>query len=152
MSSGDSILHSAASIGIRDGLAALLPGRFDDQSERTGIRVLVVVLSLVAFYFAVVSSVSLVDLLLAAYGGVAQIMPPVLAALYWRRATGAGAIAGLVGGLAVNVLFLTHPELKPIAGLHEGIYGLAVNVPLLLGVSLATRPDPEELVRKYVDA
>jgi solute:Na+ symporter, SSS family len=152
MSSGDSILHSAASIGIRDGLAALMPGRLDDRAERTAIRVLVVALSLVAFYFAVVSSVSLVDLLLGAYGGVAQIMPPVLAALYWRRATGAGAIAGLVGGLAVNVLFLVRPELKPIAGLHEGIYGLAVNVPLLVGVSLATRPEPEELVESFVEA
>ncbi|HVS14161.1 MAG TPA: sodium:solute symporter family protein [Thermoanaerobaculia bacterium] len=152
MSSGDSILHSAASIGIRDGLAALLPGRLDDRAERAGIRLLVVALSLVAFYFAVVSRVSLVDLLLGAYGGVAQIMPPVLAALYWRRATGAGAIAGLVGGLAVNVLFLVRPELKPIAGLHEGIYGLAVNVPLLVGVSLATRREPAELVDSFVEA
>jgi len=152
MSSGDSILHSAASIGVRDGMAALLPGRLDDRSERLWIRVLVVVLSLVAFFFAVRSEVSLVALLLAAYGGVAQIMPPVLAALYWRRATGAGAIAGLTVGLAINVLFLVRPELKPFPGLHEGIYGLLVNVPLLIGVSLATRPDPEELVDSFLDA
>jgi solute:Na+ symporter, SSS family len=95
---------------------------------------------------------SLVDLLLGANGGVAQIMSPVLAALDWRRATGVGAIAGLVGGLVVNVLFLVRPELRPIAGLHEGVYGLAVNVPLLVGVSLATRPEPEELVESFVEA
>jgi len=152
MSSGDAILHSAASIGIRDGLKPLLPGGLGDRAERLAIRLAAVAISLVAFYFAVVSEVSLVALLLGAYGGVAQIMPPVLAALYWRRATGAGAIAGLTVGLAINVLFLVRPELKPFPGLHEGIYGLLVNVPLLIGVSLATRPDPEELVDSFLDA
>ena len=71
-------------------------------SPRPAIRILVVLLSLVAFYFAVVAKFSLVSLLLAAYGGVAQIMPPVLAAFYWRRATRAGALGGLLVGLLVN--------------------------------------------------
>ena len=98
MSSGDSILHSAASIGIRDGLRQVAPARFEadggDERERFAIRVLVVALALVAYYFAVVSQVSLVSLLLAAYGGVAQILPPILAAFYWTRATRAGAVSG----------------------------------------------------------
>ena len=106
----------------------------------------------VAFYFAVASEVSLVALLLGAYGGVAQIFPPVAAALYWPRATGKGALAGLLAGLAVNTLFLGYPELAPIAGVHEGVWGLAVNVPVLVAVSLVTRRHDAAHVRAYMEA
>jgi len=152
MSSGDSILHAAASIGVCDGVAKLWPGPLDDRRERRWIRFLVVVISGIAFYFAIYSEISLVALLLAAYGGVAQILPPVLAAFYWPRATGKGALAGLAAGLAVNVFFLDFPEAAPIGGLHEGIYGLAANVLVLVTVSLMTRPDPAERVRAYLEA
>ncbi len=155
MSSGDAILHSAASIAVRDGLKPLLGlrgGSLGDRAERLAIRLAAVAISLVAFYFAVASEVSLVALLLGAYGGVAQIFPPVAAALYWPRATGKGALAGLVAGLAVNTLFLRHPELAPIVGVHEGVWGLAVNVPVLVAVSLLTRRHDPEHVRAYAEA
>lgn len=156
MSSGDAILHSAASIGVRDGLKPLLAlrggGGLTDRAERLAIRMAAVAISVVAFYFAVASEVSLVALLLGAYGGVAQILPPVAAALYWPRATGKGALAGLIAGLAVNTLFLRHPELSPIAGVHEGVWGLAVNVPVLVAVSLLTRRHDAEHVRAYTEA
>ena len=149
MSSGDTMLHAAASIGVRDGLVRAFPGEWSDRSQTTAIRVLVVLLALVAFYFAVAANFSLVSLLLAAYGGVAQIMPAVLAAFYWRRATRAGALGGLLIGLLVNCTFLVIDG--PITGLHEGAYGLAANVLTLVVVSLATRPDPPEIVDLYVD-
>lgn len=154
MSSGDSILHSAASIGIRDGVAQLRSRPMDDRQQRTGIRFLVVLIWAIAFYYAVFSESSLVDLLLAAYGGVAQIFPIMFAAFYWPRATGPGALAGLAGGLAVNTLFLKMPELAPapLAGMHEGVFGLAVNIPLLVVVSLLTQPDEDEVVRPFVEA
>ena len=149
MSSGDSILHAAASVGVRDGLKPLVPG-LGDERERTLIRVLVVVLSLVAFYFAVVSKTSIVGLLLAAYGGVAQIFPLVFAAFYWPRATRLGALAGLAAGIGVNTLFLLRPDLSPIPGLHEGLWGLGANVTVLVGVSLLTSPEPEERLAPYL--
>ncbi|MCP3959849.1 MAG: sodium:solute symporter family protein [bacterium] len=153
MSSGDSILHSAASIGVCDGLAKIAPGVFkDDRLERLVIRILVVVLAAIAYYFAVGTEVSLVALLLGAYGGVAQIFPLMFAAFYWPRATGAGALAGLLTGIAVNTLFLVRPDLSPIPGMHEGIWGLAANVPVFVAVSLMTRPQATERVRTYVEA
>lgn len=149
MSSGDSILHSAASIGVRDGLAARAKP-LTDKTEQLLIRLLVVVLSLVAFYYAVFSEASIVGLLLASYGGVAQIFPLMFAAFYWPRATGKGALTGLMAGVGVNVFFLKMPHLKPVADLHEGIYGLVVNVIVLVVVSLLTRPQNEERVRDFV--
>jgi SSS family solute:Na+ symporter len=152
MSSGDSILHSAASIGVRDGLAQAFPGRFNERNERAWIRGFVVLLSLVAFYFAVASEISLVALLLGAYGGVAQIFPLMFGAFYWPRANGTGAVAGLISGLTANTFFMLHPEQSPVPGIHEGIWGLMVNVTVFVAVSLLTTPNDAERVRAHVEA
>lgn len=152
MSSGDAILHSAASIGIRDGLSLFLPDHLaTDKKQRFYIRILVIVISLVAYYFAVISDVPIVNLLLGSYGGVAQIFPLVFCMFYWKRANGAGALSGLLGGVAVTVFFLLYPDLRPVP-LHEGIYGLIANIILLVGVSLATDPESSERVERYANA
>ena len=150
MSSGDSILHAAASIGVRDGVAKMT--KLDDRHERMWIRCLVVGLWGIAFYFAVGTEASLVALLLGAYGGVAQIFPLAFAAFYWPRATGAGALAGLVAGISVSSFFLVRPDLSPIPGMHEGIWGLVANVTALVTVSLLNTPQSAERVRAYVEA
>jgi len=149
MSSGDAILHSAASIGLRDGIRPLWPRAMSDATQRTWIRSLVLIVSAVAYYFAVVSDVSIVQLLLGAYGGVAQIFPLIFAAFYWPRATGAGALAGLVAGLAVNMLFLVVPELRPLP-LHEGVYGLVANLAAFVPVSVLTAPHDRDRLSHYV--
>jgi solute:Na+ symporter, SSS family len=150
MSSGDAILHAAASIGVRDGVARFRPD-LGDEAQRSLIRIFVVVMALVAYYFAVVSKVSIVALLLAAYGGVAQIFPLVFAAFYWPRATGKGALAGLVAGILVSTVFQFFPSLRPVP-LHPGVFGLVVNVLTFVAVSSITRPEPPEVVRAYLDA
>lgn len=152
MSSGDAILHSAASIGIRDGIAKFLPDHYrTDRHQRNMIRILVILISLIAYYFAVISEVPIVNLLLGSYGGVAQIFPLVFCMFYWRRANRWGALSGLVGGIAVTLLFLFNPEWRPFP-LHEGVYGLIVNIILLTGISLLTTPEEEQRVQKYRNA
>ena len=148
MSTGDAILHAAASIGIRDGVR-LLPGvKLDDSGQRFWIRVLIFVIGAVAYYFAVISDVEIVQLLLGSYGGVAQIFPLIFAAFYWPRATGKGALAALVAGLAVNMFFLQFPALKPFP-MHEGIYGLIANIVVFISISLWTTPEPWATLRYY---
>ncbi len=152
MSSGDAILHSAASIGVRDGLSHILPAEWHtDKKERNLIRLLVIIISLIAYYFAVISDVPIVNLLLGSYGGVAQIFPLVLCMFYWKRATGYGAIAGLLGGVLTTIFFLLYPELRPFP-IHEGIYGLLINIGLLVTVSLSTEPESKERIERYLNA
>ncbi len=148
MSSGDAILHAAASIGLRDGIKPLLAAPMTDTRQRQWIRGLVVATSATAYYFAVFSEVGIVALLLGAYGGVAQIFPLVFAAFYWPRATGAGALAGLLAGIGVNTLFLVASHLRPFP-LHEGVYGLAANIAVFLTVSLLTPPHDRDRLRAY---
>jgi len=139
MSSGDTILHAAASIFIRDGVQKACGSRLTEKQEYNSILASVVVVSGVAYYFAVFSDLSLITIFSAAYGGVAQVMPVLIAAFYWPRATASGAIAGLLGGIAVNIFFMLNPETK-IVPVHEGIFGLLANVFLLVSVSYLSPP------------
>jgi SSS family solute:Na+ symporter len=105
---------------------------------------------LIAYYFAVFSETDIVSLLLGAYGGIAQMFPLVFAMFYWPRANGKGALAGLIGGIVVTLFFLYNPEFKPLP-MHEGIYGLIVNLALLIGISLATEPEDRERIERYTE-
>jgi SSS family solute:Na+ symporter len=139
-------------VGVRDGLAKFLPPHLNtDERQRQYIRLLVIIISLTAYYFAVISDVPIVTLLLGSYGGVAQIFPLVFCMFYWRRATGIAAVAALAGGILTTVLFLLYPELRPVP-LHEGIYGLLVNIILLTNISLATKPESKERIDRYLKA
>lgn len=147
MSTGDALMHAAGSVAVEDGIRPFV--ELDDRQQRILMRVIVVVVGLVAYYGAVDESSSLVQLLLTSYGIIAQIAPTIVAALYWRRATTAGALSGLVAGSVASVFFYLNPELRPWE-LHEGILGLLVHIPVLVAISLAGRPQAAEHVQVYL--
>ena len=122
--------------------------RLDERTQRTLMRVLVVVIGGAAYALALNPGASLVQLLASAYGIVSQLAPPVVAGLYWRRATTAGVVTGLVAGWATAGFFFLNPALRPY-GMHEGILALLVHVPVLVAVSLLTRPQAESHLRAY---
>lgn len=143
MSSGDAMVHAAASIAVRDGLVEAGGADADPARQRNWIRIAVVLVMVAAYVLAVLYKGSLVQLLLTSYGAVVQFMPVVLATLYWRRATGRGVLTGLVAGVATTTLFLLQPDLRPWP-IHAGTYGVVLNLVLLWIVSLSTTPaDPE---------
>ena len=148
MSTGDALLHGAASVVVEDGVQPFR--ELSDSGQRLLIRILVVAVGGVAYLFALVEGFSLVDLLLASYGIICQYMPAMVAALYWRRATTAGVVSGLLAGSAVSVFFFLMPDLKPL-GMHEGILGLIVHIPVLLTVSLRGTPQEDEHVEGYLN-
>ncbi len=137
MSSGDAMAHASASIAVRDGMVRALGMELDSNRQRTLIRIAVVVVLLASYVVSIVYRGDLVYLLLAAYGPVVQFAPPVVATLYWRRASGAGVLAGLISGGCVNLLFFLWPSLRPFE-MHAGLYGLVINAPVLIAVSLLT--------------
>lgn len=140
MSTGDALLHAGASVAVEDGVR---PFRgLDDHQQRLLMRVLVVGMGAVAYFFALYEGLSLVVLLLTSYGIIVQFTPPLVAALYWKDATTQGVVSGLVAGAVVTLFFFFNPELKPL-DMHEGILGLLVHLPVLFIVSRVTKdPDP----------
>ena len=149
MSTGDALVHAAGSILVRDFYRVVFRPDLSDAQQTRLIRLLVVVISAIAYYFAVVSEVSLVTLLLLSYGFIAQIFPVLIAALYWSRSTRPGVLAGLAAGCLVTVLWNLYPGLQ-WQEIHPGVWGLAANVLTLVTVSLATSPMDSEHVRQYV--
>lgn len=149
MSTGDALLHAAGSVLVRDLVVPLSPTPLPDALQRRLIRGSLLAISAIAYWFAVVSDLSLVALLLLSYGFVAQVGPVLLAAFFWERATPAGAIAGLLSGCAVVVLFNQMPQLQ-WQQVHPGIFGLLANVTMLIVVSLLTPPMDALHVRRFV--
>jgi signal transduction histidine kinase len=136
------------------------------------------VLGLGLLYFLLAEgSESLAAIGLIAFVGIAQVLPAVLGALYWRGATRAGALAGLLAGAALWAytlflpsfgagVFLSAPVLaegplgigllRPqalmgLAGtdplIHALVWSLGVNALLFVTVSQITRPSPLEQVQ-----
>jgi SSS family solute:Na+ symporter/sodium/pantothenate symporter len=93
-------------------------------------------------------------------------LAPTVLGLYWRRATRAGALAGLVGGFGtVTVLYvlgwlgvgkegMSGPAKEPFApvyllSLDPVLWGLAVSFGVAIVVSLLTAPPPDKHVDTY---
>jgi solute:Na+ symporter, SSS family len=147
MSTGDAVLHGAASVAVEDGVRPFW--KLADAQQRFLMRILVLAIGGISYYFAIIQQQTLVWLLLTAYGVVCQLAPPVYAALFWRRATTAGALAGLTAGILANVFFLIRADLRPFE-IHEGILGVLVNVGVLVVVSLLTPPQSEAHTAAFV--
>ncbi|MFT5290834.1 MAG: SSS family solute:Na+ symporter [Candidatus Paceibacteria bacterium] len=153
MSSGDAILHASASILVRDGWISGCGKELDPEAERRAVRMLLVPILAGAYWMAVGGGQSLVDRLVLAYGPVGQLAPVVVAALCWRGATRSGALAGLLGGTVVTVFFSLRPDFRPFA-IHAGLYGIVLNVGLLVLVSKLTKPadGPSEETLEFIRA
>ena len=96
------------------------------------------------------------DLALWCFGGFSGLVPLVLAALYWRRLTLAGAAASVVAMVVtwLALFFVGMGGYPPVPGYKfMGMLPAAtiVAVPafVLVVVSLATKPPPEETVAKF---
>jgi cation/acetate symporter len=81
----------------------------------------------------------------------ASFFPVVLMGIFWKRANGPGAIAGMIGGLSVTILYMAMNYLNPafnilgISHLSAGIFGMPVNFALIYGVSMLTAAPPQEI-------
>ena len=110
-------------------------------------KLLLVVIFLIAFPLSVTNPGELVNILLVCYGFIGQLFPCMLGVLCWPRATKAGAVAGLASGVFVVAIFnIIWPN--PLY-IHAGIWGLMVNIPIFIIVSLVTKPASEETLRKF---
>jgi SSS family solute:Na+ symporter len=114
----------------------LAPGMTDQQVARLA-RIMVLILTVGALFFAIFTSPSLVSLLLLGSAGVAQLFPGVVLGLYWKRVTTSGIFAGMITGIAI-ALFLMLTGRNPYLGLNAGFVALCFNFGVTGLVSLLT--------------
>jgi SSS family solute:Na+ symporter len=118
------------------------PEMTDAQVARLA-RIMVLVITAVALYFAISSSTTLVSLLLLGYAGVTQFFPGTVFGLYSKRVTTAGVFAGMITGVTA-VAFLMLTKRDPFFGLNAGFCALCLNFVVTVSVSLLT---PRETTR-----
>jgi SSS family solute:Na+ symporter len=116
------------------------PHMTDDQVARLA-KVMVVVVSVLALFFASHSSPTLVRLLLIGYAGVTQFFPGVVFGLYSKRVTKTGVFTGMVIGVA-TVALLTLSGRDPFLGLNAGFFALCLNAVITILVSSFTEGQP----------
>ncbi|MFC0272861.1 sodium:solute symporter [Metabacillus herbersteinensis] len=148
MSTADAITHSA-SLEVTDGVVKNIWKNIPDKKTLLIMRIGVFIIGALAYYITIFGGQGLIALLLGAYGSIVQFAPGVYSALYWRRATAHGVIAGLIVGTVVNYYFQLVASSTPF-GIHAGIMGLIANLIVMVTVCYLTKPH-EEGATKYVD-
>lgn len=110
----------------------------------------ILILSAIAYVMCLVVPGLLVTIGLVALAGTAQVMVPTVGALFWRRSTTAGAIAGLLVGVVLLCVFTFSPIAAPgpFAAGGAGLLSLIANAVVFVIVSLFTKPRPAEVMDK----
>lgn len=143
MSTKDAQLHSVSVLITRDWVEEFVTD-IDQGTETRLAQLLIPVLGAISWWFAIQDFGLLALILNMALDGAGQLMPIVLGALFWSRASKAGAIAGLGSGVAITAALYANlialPAFLPAA--VPGFYALIVNVVLFVTISLATTPAP----------
>ncbi len=150
MSSADAITHGAAVEFVQD-IYKLLRPNAKERELVIAMRWSVVGIGAIALYIALYGAAGLIQLLLGAYGSIVQFAPIVYGALYWKRSSKAGAIAGLVAGVGINTYYQVIVGTSPL-DINPGIWGLAANLVIFVAVSLLTKPSDQGIAEEFINA
>ncbi len=131
----------------------------DDGQRLLHVRrlAIVAILALAYFYYRAAGEVLLASIGILSFACVAQLGPAFVGALFWRRGTSLGAIAGLSSGVAIWAYALLAPSLDagfaPSVDLYHlqfstltrgALWSLAGNALAYVVFSLARQPTPME--------
>lgn len=149
----DSILLSLSSMCGRDLLKnGINPGLSEASELKIG-KLIIPILATIFLVFAYWAqgrkglAFMIAPLSAAASAGLLMVVPSIIGAFFWHRATAAGALSSMLVG-SVLVLFLQFTGYKPL-GVWPGVWGLIVNTIVFVGVSLIT-PAPTEKAGLFI--
>lgn len=155
MSTADSqllVASSAISEDIYKGIAK------KDASETAVLvvgRIATVVVAVIALFIAWNPDSSVMQLVSDAWAGFgAAFGPLVLCALFWRRTNFPGALAGIVSGAAVVILWdyipvMSGDTIANVTGLYSLVPGFFISLACIIVVSLLTKAPSEEVLKEF---
>jgi sodium/proline symporter len=147
MSTADSQLLVASSSFTADIYKPLIRKKASDKEVLWVGRVVVLVVAVVAYFIAsskgdgAQAIMSLVENAWAGFGS--AFGPVILLSLFWRRFTYKGALAGVISGALVDVVWLFF--LSASTGIYELIPGFAVSMLVSIIVTLIDKKPSEEI-------
>ena len=149
MSTADSQLLASASAFASDVYKPVFRKNATDKEMLWVGRAVVALIAVIALIIAAnPNSGTIMGLVSNAWGVFgAAFGPVILLSLFWKRLTFSGAVAGIVTGAAVDILWLAFLS---GTGLYEIIPGFACGLVLAVCVSLAS-PEPDDDVKALFD-
>ena len=155
MSSSDSMLLSGSSYFTRDLYRPFVNADASERREDLIARVGVAVFATLSFLASLYNPPSLFVIGDTAFGGFAQLAPPVIVALYWPGTTRSGMLAGILGSQCFYMVTTFTPAagetatvwgvvvpgiVETFAGWSASVVGMVVGLALVVGVSALTAP------------
>mgnify|MGYP006091488151 CR=1 FL=1 len=143
MSTVDSLLILASSVVVRDVVQKALGSQWSERRLSTLGKAVTVVIGVAGLAVALGEARMIFYFVLFAWSGIAcAFTPVVLCSLFWKRTTKAGAVAGMIGGFVVTVVWVIWFK-EHFYDLYEMIPGFVTGFACTIGVSLMTEPDAE---------
>jgi SSS family solute:Na+ symporter len=130
-------LLTGATLYAKNLFRPILAPAMPDQQVAKLAKIMVLILTVGALFFAVYTSPSLVSLWLLGSAGVAQLFPGVVLGLFSKRVTTSGVFAGIITGIAIAV-FLMLTRRDPYMGVNAGFIALCFNFAVTALVSVLT--------------
>ncbi|MCB9681706.1 MAG: sodium:solute symporter family protein [Alphaproteobacteria bacterium] len=154
MSSLDSQFLALGSIFTHDVVLHARP-QTDERAKVWLGRAFTVGVVAVTYGLSLFESRSVFDLGVWCFSGFTGLVPLMLATLYWRRATAAGAIASVLATIVTWVVlfvqYLDHPvgEDFLVAGVMPVTWIVLASAVAMVGVSLVTRPPEQAVLARF---
>lgn len=157
MSSLDSQFMCIGTMFTNDIVARQFPeGHLSDAQKLWIGRAFVIAIVTLTYLLSLAEPRKVFDLGVWCFSGFASLFPLVIAALYWRRVTKAGAIACVLSATATWIFFFARADFGMVPEDEALLWGLlpvtfifAASCAALVLVSRATRPPSEETLTKF---
>ncbi|MBR6694100.1 MAG: sodium/proline symporter [Clostridia bacterium] len=153
MSTADSQLLAASSSISQNILCETLGLKLSQKAMFILARISVIAISIIAVFLALNPNSSVFEIVSFAWAGFgAAFGPVVLAALFWKRATKWGALAGMIaGGITVFVWkFVIRTEfVGTVLDIYELLPAFILAVVAIIVVSLLTKAPEKDITDKY---
>ena len=109
----------------------------DEQLSKYG-KYVTIIIGVIAVVLGIQEPRVIFDFVLASWSGLGSAFgPAMLGILYYKRITGMGVLAGMLGGFVTSVVWLMFFK-ADFHGLYEAIPGFIVGVVMTFGVSFLT--------------
>lgn len=148
MSTVSGVLITSTSAVTRDLYQKIFNKEATDKDAFIMSRYVTVGLGVLAICIGIYKPSSIFQLVLFSFGGLGIWAAPILAGLYWKRATKVGAFASVIVGEIVYIL-LTTTFTSLTFGFNPLIVAWIIAMVVLIVVSLCTKPASAETIRRH---
>ncbi|NBI62759.1 sodium:solute symporter family protein [Clostridiales bacterium] len=136
-STANSQIHALSTVYTVDIYRKYINNKAPDRKQVSVAKWMVLLVSVLSYILMILIPQSIFDLAIMAMGGSAQLLIPLLGALFWKRSTAAAAVAGLLCG--EGAFFATAIIIRWDSSIC-GLLGMLVNLAFFIFFSLIDRP------------